>query len=71
MCAFADDVSAFYAACAPKQPAAEDAAGFRKVQAEWARRRGEVGPQESSAATMEDWAAMPGFRRIEHEEAYA
>jgi spore maturation protein CgeB len=36
-----------------------------------ARRRGEVGAQESSAATMEEWAAMPGFRRMEHEEAYA
>jgi len=36
-----------------------------------ARRRGDVGPQEHSAATMEDWASMPGFRRMEQEEAYA
>jgi spore maturation protein CgeB len=36
-----------------------------------ARRRGELGPQKNSAATMEDWAAMPGLRRLEHEEAYA
>jgi len=49
----------------------------RAVQADFAfkeclaRRRGEIGPQESSAATMEDWAAMPGFRPTEHEEAYA
>jgi spore maturation protein CgeB len=49
----------------------------RAVQADFAfkeclaRRRGEVGPQENSAATMEDWATMPGFRRIEHEEACA
>jgi spore maturation protein CgeB len=49
----------------------------RAVQADFAfkeclaRRRGEAGPQKSSAATMEDWAAMPGFRRMEHEEAYA
>jgi spore maturation protein CgeB len=49
----------------------------RAVQADFAfkeclaRRRGEVGPQENSAATMEDWATMPGFRRMEHEEAYA
>lgn len=49
----------------------------RAVQADFAfkeclaRRRGEIGPQESSAATMEDWAAMPGFRRMEREEAYA
>jgi len=49
----------------------------RAVQADFAfreclaRRRGEIGPQQSSAATMEDWAAMPGFRPMEHEEAYA
>jgi spore maturation protein CgeB len=49
----------------------------RAVQADFAfkeclaRRRGEVGPQQNSAATMEDWAAMPGFRRMEHEEAFA
>lgn len=36
-----------------------------------ARRRGEIGPQETSAATMEDWAAMPGFRHVGHEEAHA
>ena len=36
-----------------------------------ARRRGEIGPQENSAATMKDWAAMPGFRQVDHEEAYA
>jgi len=49
----------------------------RAVQADFAfrqclaRRRGEMGPQQSSAATMEDWTAMPGFRGMEHEEAYA
>jgi len=49
----------------------------RAVQADFAfreclaRRRGELGPQENSAATMEDWAAMPGFRPMEHEEAFA
>jgi spore maturation protein CgeB len=49
----------------------------RAVQADFAfkeclaRRRGDVGPQENPAATMEDWAVMPGFRRMEHEEAYA
>ncbi len=49
----------------------------RAVQADFAfreclaRRHGEIGPQQSSAATMEDWAAMPGFRPMEHEEAYA
>ena len=49
----------------------------RAVQADFAfreclaRRRGEIGPQQCSAATMEDWAAMPGFRPMEHEEAYA
>ena len=37
---FADRVSDFYAACSPKQPAAEDAAGYAKFMAEWARRRG-------------------------------
>jgi hypothetical protein len=37
---FADRVSAFYAACSPKQPSAEDAAGFQKFRAEWERRRG-------------------------------
>lgn len=48
----------------------------RAVQADFAfkeclaRRRGEIGPQETSVATMEDWAAMSGFRQLEH-EAYA
>jgi hypothetical protein len=37
---FADRVSGFYAACSPKQPAEEDAAGFWKFKAEWERRRG-------------------------------
>jgi hypothetical protein len=32
---FADRVSGFYAACSPKQPSEEDAAGFRKFKAEW------------------------------------
>jgi len=36
-----------------------------------ARRRGEIGPQKASAATTKDWAAMPGFRQVDHEEAYA
>ena len=38
---FADRVSAFYAACSPKQPYDEDAPGFRKFKAEWERRRGQ------------------------------
>jgi hypothetical protein len=38
--AFADRVSRFYDACSPKQPSDGDAAGFRKFQAEWKRRRG-------------------------------
>ncbi|HJT79412.1 MAG TPA: hypothetical protein VJ739_19605 [Gemmataceae bacterium] len=37
---FADRVSAFYAACSPKQPCEEDAAGFKKFRSEWERRRG-------------------------------
>lgn len=37
---FADQVSAFYQACAPKQPSAEDAPGWRAFRAEWERRRG-------------------------------
>lgn len=37
---FADRVSEFYAACPPKQPSEEDAAGFMKFKAEWERRRG-------------------------------
>lgn len=37
---FADRVSDFYASCSPKQPAADDAAGFAKFTAEWERRRG-------------------------------
>lgn len=39
--AFADQVSAFYAGCAPKQPTADDEPGFRKFVAEWQRRRGQ------------------------------
>lgn len=39
---FADRVSEFYAACAPRQPSAEDADGFDKFRVEWARRRGET-----------------------------
>lgn len=37
---FADAVSAFYASSAPREPAPEDAAGFRAFVAEWERRRG-------------------------------
>ena len=37
---FADRVSAFYAACSPKTPTAEDAAGFAAFVREWERRRG-------------------------------
>jgi hypothetical protein len=37
---FADRVSEFYAACSPKQPSEDDAAGFTKFKAEWKRRRG-------------------------------
>ena len=36
---FADRVSDFYAACSPKQPSADDTAGFAKFLAEWKRRR--------------------------------
>lgn len=42
--AFADQVADFYAACSPKQPAADDAAGYAKFMAEWERRRGSSGP---------------------------
>jgi hypothetical protein len=37
---FADGVADFYAVCSPKEPAADDAAGFTKFLAEWERRRG-------------------------------
>jgi hypothetical protein len=37
--AFVDSVSEFYAACSPKQPSDEDAAGFKKFRTEWRRRR--------------------------------
>jgi len=37
---FADCVADFYAACSPKQPTAEDAAGYARFVAEWERRRG-------------------------------
>ena len=47
---FADDVSEFYAACSPKQPSAEDAAGFLKFKAEWQRRRGMALGQTSRCA---------------------
>lgn len=40
VCAFADQVAALYAACAPKQPSADDAPGWRAFRSEWARRRG-------------------------------
>jgi hypothetical protein len=42
--AFADEVAAFYAACSPRRPADDDAAGFRRFAAEWERRRGVAGP---------------------------
>jgi hypothetical protein len=39
---FADAVSAFYAACSPKEPwDKEEAAGFEKFKCEWRRRRGD------------------------------
>lgn len=38
---FADTISAFYAACSPKRPAPEDAAGYAKFVSEWERRRGD------------------------------
>jgi hypothetical protein len=44
--AFADRVAAFYAACAPKRPSPDDAAGFRCLAREWTRRRGAPGPSE-------------------------
>jgi spore maturation protein CgeB len=50
------------------QRAAQADFAFRECLA---RRRGEIGPQHASAATIEDWAAMPAFRREQHEEAYA
>jgi hypothetical protein len=37
---FADRVTDFYAACSPKQPAADAVAGFTKFASEWERRRG-------------------------------
>lgn len=38
---FADQVSAFYASCSPRQAdEEEDVKGFRKFAAEWERRRG-------------------------------
>jgi hypothetical protein len=37
---FVDTVSTFYAMSPERQPSTEDAPGFRKFQAEWARRRG-------------------------------
>ena len=37
----------------------------------WARRSGEVGPQNYSAATMEDWRSVPGFAKLAAEEAFA
>lgn len=37
--AFADAVSDFYAKASPKEPSAEDLAGFLKLKAEWVRRR--------------------------------
>jgi spore maturation protein CgeB len=40
------------------QRAAQADFAFRECLA---RRRGEVGPQQHSAATMEDWASMPGL----------
>lgn len=40
--AFADAVSEFFAAAAPKTPSPDDQAGFRKFVGEWERRRGEV-----------------------------
>lgn len=39
--AFADQISAFYAACSPKQPSDDDSAGFEKFKIEWKRRRGD------------------------------
>ncbi|MBI3823289.1 MAG: hypothetical protein HY289_11520 [Planctomycetes bacterium] len=38
--AFADQVSAFYAHCSPKEPTEEDLPGFNKFKEEWQRRRG-------------------------------
>ena len=38
---FADQVSAFYAVGSPKEPEADDEAGFLKFASEWERRRGE------------------------------
>ena len=36
-----------------------------------ARRRGEVGPQTYSAATMEDWKSVPGFTTRTAKEVFA
>ena len=47
---FADRVSEFYAACSPKEPSEDDAAGFMKFKAEWERRRG-VGLGRTSPCT--------------------
>ena len=48
------------------QRAAQADFAFRECLA---RRRGELGPQQHSAATTQDWAQMPGFRRTQPEEA--
>jgi hypothetical protein len=43
VCAFSDEVMAFYEASAPKEPFDDvDAAGFRMMMAEWRRRRGDM-----------------------------
>ena len=47
---FADRVADFYAACSPKQPATEDAAGYAKFVAEWERRRGQKDAEPCAAA---------------------
>ena len=58
MFAFADRVSEFYAACSPKQPTGDDAAGFKKFQLEWERRRGELSVEPTAEA---DRGRHPGF----------
>jgi spore maturation protein CgeB len=50
------------------QRAAQADFAFRECRS---RREGTIGPQQNALATMQDWAAMPGFDRTTGEEAYA
>lgn len=56
---FADRVTDFFGACAPKEPAMNDAAGFAKFASEWQRRRGHRHVAPRAAA---DQGRSVGFR---------